>query len=804
MLAACRETISPVVAKSDQRTVVTVQGRPLTLTNLDKVLYPETGTTKRDVLEYYATVGEWLIPHVADRPATRKRWVHGVGTAAHPGAAFFQKNLDSASTPSWVARRSIEHSDHSNEYPLVNDLATLTWLGQVAALEIHVPQWRFGSGGARQNPDRLVLDLDPGEGVGLLECVEVASLAREILRGVGLEPVPVTSGSKGIHLYCGLDGRRTSQQISDFAHELARSLEADHPDLVVSDMKKIVRRGRVLVDWSQNNGNKTTIAPYSLRGRARPTVAAPRTWREIASTGLRQLEYPEVLARLGRRGDPLVALTAESPPRSDLREYRAKRDADRTPEPFGDGGHPAVGRSAEPIFVIQEHRARRLHWDFRLEHHGVLVSWALPKGVPESTGANHLAVHVENHPMDYARFEGEIPAGEYGAGHVEIWDEGTYSVEKWREGREVVVVLHGRRDDRRYALIHTREDQWLIHLTREQPTDAARSTSAETYSPELATLGSPEDIPVAERAAWAYEMKWDGVRALATVRGGRVRLRSRTGNDLTATFPELAELADAVDRDAVLDGEIVALDSAGRPDFGRLQRRLGLTSAAEVARARRSVPVALFLFDILERDSADLTGEPYDVRRAILLTVVPGRGAIQVPADAGDDLDDALASSLELGLEGVMAKRRASPYRIGRRSRDWLKLKHLLTQEVLIVGWRPGAGRRSGTVGSLLMSVPGPDGLRYVGRVGTGFRDRDLDEMRMRFDEMSLPHAPLPGVPAADARNVHWIRPELVGEVSYAERTRDGRLRQPSWRGWRADKHPDQVADESPPGPFPA
>ena len=323
---------------------VIVDGRRLTLTNLDKVMYPSSGTTKRDVLSYYAEIAPFLIAHTVDRPATRKRWVDGVGTPAHPGEMFFQKNLDD-STPSWVKRRAIEHRDHSSEYPLVNDRATLTWLAQMAALELHVPQWRFGRTGSRRNPDRLVLDLDPGEGAGLVECAEVARYARDILGGMGLEALPVTSGSKGIHLYAALDGRQGPDGVSAVAHELARALEADHPDLVVSDMKKSIRAGKVLVDWSQNNGSKTTIAPYSRRGRFEPTVAAPRTWRELAAKSLSQLDYREVLRRVARRGDPLAALVPESiAERSErhednhhspdrLTDYRSKRSAEKTPEP---------------------------------------------------------------------------------------------------------------------------------------------------------------------------------------------------------------------------------------------------------------------------------------------------------------------------------------------------------------------------------------------------------------------------------------------------------------------------------------
>jgi bifunctional non-homologous end joining protein LigD len=444
--------------------VVSIDGHRLKLTHLDKVLYPETGTTKGEIIEYYTTVAEVMLPHVRERAATRKRWVNGVGTDKKPGMMFFQKDLGDGA-PSWVKRRTIEHKDHSNEYPLVNNLATLVWLAQIAALEIHVPQWQFGAAGARRNPDRLVLDLDPGPGVGLLECAEVARMARAILKGMGLDPMPVTSGSKGIHLYAALDGKQTSDQVSAVAHELARSLEADHPDLVVSDMKKSLRGGKVLVDWSQNNGNKTTVAPYSLRGKSRPMVAAPRTWRELASKDLAHLDFGEVMKRVKKNGDALAGVDR-------LETYRSKRDATKTPEPVPAGrAKPSKGNS----FVIQEHHASRLHWDFRLEHDGVLVSWALPKGVPTDYKQNHLAVQTEDHPLEYGSFEGDIPKGEYGGGHVDIWDKGTYELEKWRDGKEVIATLHGtKHGNRKYALIHTggegkAEQNWLIHLMKDQP-----------------------------------------------------------------------------------------------------------------------------------------------------------------------------------------------------------------------------------------------------------------------------------------------------------------------------------------------
>ncbi|MEY9851056.1 bifunctional non-homologous end joining protein LigD [Leifsonia sp. EB41] len=804
---------------------VSIDGHRLRLTNLDKVMYPKTGTTKADVIGYYSAIAEVMIPHTRDRIATRKRWVHGVGTPEHPGQVFFQKNLDPASTPGWVKQRTITHKTSANTYPLVNDRATLVWLAQIASLELHVPQWRVGRGEARHNPDRLVLDLDPGEGATLQDCAEVARLARAILADMGLDPLPVTSGSKGIHLYAPLDGSQTSDQVSAVAHELARALEADHPDLVVSDMKKALRTGKVLVDWSQNNGAKTTIAPYSLRGRFRPTVAAPRTWRELASKELGQLEYPEVLERVKRRGDPLADVSAGRAAAEEtdrLTTYRSKRDADKTPEPVPSVSPDAAeGRS----FVIQEHHARRLHWDFRLQHDGVLVSWALPKGPPTDPKQNHLAVHVEDHPLEYGTFAGDIPHGEYGAGHVDIWDHGEYELEKWRDD-EVIATLRGQPDGglggepRKFALIATKqggdEKNWLIHLMKDAGAEkamgkpaaktaagpgkkgAAKPITDAPISPMLATLGSRADIH--DESEWAFEMKWDGIRAVAVVRDGALRLTTRNGNDVTVTYPDLAGLVGlAGDHDLVLDGEIVTLTPKGRPDFGLLQTRMGLTRPAEVRAAAERAPAHYFVFDLLELDGTDLRKKTYDERRAVLQDTLrpPKDDPVQVPPAFAGDVDHAISSSRELGLEGVMAKQRDGRYATGRRSRTWIKIKHHLAQEVVIGGWTPGNGRRANGIGALLLGIPDGDGLRYVGKVGTGFTDAMLDDLAKKLAAHPRTTPPLEGVPSLDARGAHWVRPEYVGEVEFAEWTGTDRLRQPSWRGLRPDKRVDQVVRES-------
>ncbi|PFG40903.1 bifunctional non-homologous end joining protein LigD [Georgenia soli] len=943
----------------DQPETVQIEGRRLRVTNLSKVLYPETGTTKAEVLGYLARIAPVMIPHCTGRPATRKRWPDGVGTADRPGEFFFVKDLES-SAPSWVVRADIEHSSGPKTYPLVDDAATLAWLGQVAALEVHVPQWRFGSDGRPRNPDRIVLDLDPGPGVGLAECAEVARLARTLLQGMGLSPVPVTSGSKGIHLYAALDGSHTSDEINAVAHELARVLEADNKDLVVSDMKKSLRGGKVLVDWSQNNSSKTTIAPYSLRGRHRPTVAVPRTWDELDGD-LEHLEYQEVLDRVAESGDPMADLygggdvpyadpgertavsarraTAEreivqgggvgAPGRSALAvgdrlaRYRAMRDPALTPEPVPES---VTGSGSELSFVIQEHHASRWHLDFRLAHAGVLVSWALPKGVPVDPRDNHLAVQTEDHPMEYGSFEGTIPKGEYGGGEVRIWDEGTYVLEKWHEGKEVIVALSGRPDGglagpdgpgegARVALIRTggrggagEENHWLIHLMESSRVarvskhegrrkgsadgDAGRSSSPTSSSgrraerpenatlrtrgassgrrgsggagdagardgeaggragraggasgdgrgadarggnasngraaarpadargvnasngraaarrevappsPMMATLGDERDLSAG--VDWALEMKWDGVRAIVVVDDGDVRLVSRNGNDVTALYPELSDIATAVTgaTSAVLDGEIVALDERGRPSFSRLQQRFNLTRDREIARLAQSTPVHLMLFDLLEADGTSFLRETYDERRARLHELVdPARNRrVEIPDAFDGDVEAAMEASLRWGLEGVMAKRRDSTYTPGRRSRAWVKLKHLLTQEAVVIGWRPGQGTRDGAVGSLLLAVPDDDGeLRYAGRVGSGFTERETRDWVEELRRISRRTAPADGVPKLDARDAHWVSPVRVAEVALSEWTPDGRMRHPRWRGWRPDKDPADVVVE--------
>ena len=750
------------------------RGPHVRLTNADKVLYPATGTTKEDVFGYYTSIAEYMLPHIAGRPATRKRWPNGVEESS-----FFEKQL-AESAPDWLDRESVVHRSGTTTYPIIDSPAAVAWIAQQAALEVHVPQWRFVAdeqNRAKPGPaTRLVFDLDPGPGVPMTQLAEVARAIRDLLADIGLDTYPVTSGSKGLHLYVPLKQPVSSTGATTLAKKLAQQLEEASPKQITSTMTKSVRAGKVFVDWSQNNASKTTIAPYSLRGRSEPTVAAPRTWDELEDPKLRHLRYDEVLERVAEAGDLLALLDADLVQSDRLTTYRGMRDASKTPEPV-QTSKPKRGKDNR--FVIQEHHARRLHYDFRLERDGVLVSWAVPKNLPETPSVNHLAVHTEDHPLEYLTFEATIPKGEYGAGKVIVWDSGTYESEKFRDN-EVIVTLHGKRISGRYALIQTDGDQWLAHRMKDQ-----QAPTVKDLAPMLATLGSVDRLSHVE---WAFEGKWDGYRLLLDADYGDLRLVSRSGRDVTHEYPGLQSVAGALaDHHAVLDGEVVALDESGVPNFSEMQNR---------ARATR---IEFWAFDVLQLDGRSLLRAKYRDRRRVLEALAAESDGLIVHDLLPGDGPDALEASRKRRWEGVVAKRWDSTYQPGRRSRSWIKVKNWKTQEIVIGGWREGSGGRTSRIGALMMGIPDDGGLRFVGRVGTGFTDHELSRLQKILAPLVTFESPfVEPLSRQDAKGVTFVKPELVGEVRYGELTGDGRLRHPSWRGLRPDKSPAEVLLELP------
>jgi bifunctional non-homologous end joining protein LigD len=483
------------------------------------------------------------------------------------------------------------------------------------------------------------------------------------------------------------------------------------------------------------------------------------------------------------------------PPPARLKSYRAKRNFAATPEPAATPSEAAAGANARR-FVIHEHHATRLHWDLRLEHDGSLASWAIPKGLPQAPGENHLAVAVEDHPLEYLDFEAEIPKGQYGAGLVKIWDRGTYQCLKW-EPRKVEVALHGERVHARYALFPIDKGEhpknWLIHRM-DPPADPNREPMPNKLVPMLARAGA---LP-ADDSDWAFEVKWDGVRAIAYSEPGELRLESRNLNDITDSYPEIFGVNAALgSHSAVLDGELVAFDASGRPSFEMLQQRMHTASRAQARRLAKGSPVTYVIFDLLWLDGHSLMPAPYSERRARLAELKLDGERWQTPDHVVGQGAQLLAASAEQHLEGVVAKRLSSIYQPGARSRDWLKVKTLARQELVVGGWMPGKGKRQQSIGALLLGVYEPGGvLRYAGRVGSGFDEQDLQRLSRLLAPLQRPTSPF-GAGEKPPRAASFCEPQLVVEVEFTSWTSAGSLRHPVYKGLREDKPARQVVRES-------
>jgi bifunctional non-homologous end joining protein LigD len=465
-----------------------------------------------------------------------------------------------------------------------------------------------------------------------------------------------------------------------------------------------------------------------------------------------------------------------------LGEYRRKRDPKQTPEPFG-----GAKTGEKPIFVVQRHDARNLHYDFRLERGGALASWAVPKGVPLEPGARALAVHVEDHPLEYAAFHGEIPQGQYGAGSVEIWDSGTYDLLEEKPNGQLTVRLHGGRLQGSWSLVPThmdgKEQNWLLIKRRDD--ENGGEVVQRTYEPMLATL--TDSVPTG--GDWVFEVKFDGYRALAYLRDGACRLVSRNGNDLTERFAEVArEVVKATKSpNAVLDGEVCRLAASGRSSFSELQQGTG--------------PLVYYAFDLLELDGESLLDLPLVERKERLRRLLDGRNRTVHLSEHFEDGKALLGAAVEQGLEGIMAKRPASRYAPGRRTRDWLKIKVHGEQEFVVAGYTRGAGRRAGTFGSLVLAVNDGKELRYVGNVGTGFGDSEIGKLLKLLKPLhrdTSPFAVEPKLPKVRKGDVQWVEPRLVAEVRFTEWTHDGHLRHPAYLGIRDDKPAGEVTRERP------
>jgi DNA ligase D-like protein (predicted ligase)/DNA ligase D-like protein (predicted polymerase)/DNA ligase D-like protein (predicted 3'-phosphoesterase) len=818
-----------------------VDGRELRLSNLNKVYWPDDGITKGDLLAYYWNVADLLLPHLRDRPLTMKRMPDGLA-----GQPFYEKQVP-AHAPEWLPTAAVPTEEDSRvvEFALAQDRASLLYVVNLGCIEMHPLHSRAGS---LDRPDYAFFDLDPFEPYTYEDVRTVAKLVKVVLDGLGLRGYAKTSGATGMQVFVPLDGTHTHSDAREFVERVGRLVVRAYPEKATMAWPVADRAGKIFIDHQMNRSGANIASVYSLRPLPGAPVSTPLDWEELDddiepgdfridnvwdrfADGDRfapVLDDKQSLApameALGltpgapdpqrERSRPRFPAKRTSRPasRASLDEYVAKRDFRRTPEPpaparAAPGPHPPLDLPEEPHpagltevaaleegrrFTIQQHHARRLHHDVRFERDGVLVSFAVPKRLPEEPGVRHLAVNTEDHPLDYLTFSGSIPAGEYGGGEVRLFDLGTYEPLEVEDGKWTV-RLHGTRyRGAEYHLFRTRDRDWLVILAGK--VSLPQPAPPPTYEPMMAVLtAEPFDDD-----EWLFEVKWDGHRCLANL-GTATRLTSRTTRDMTAQFPELIDMhRQLAARNAVVDGEIVALGRDGRPSFERMQDRFH-RHPEELARNKGRVPVQFLAFDLLWLDGRPLLDLPLVERRARLAEVLVETRDIrlsQVVEGAGTAFFDQVK---ELKLEGIVAKRAASPYRPGARSPDWRKIKALCLQDCVIVGWTPGKGGRAATLGSLLLAVYDGGRLRYAGNVGTGFTHAFLADLQQQLTPLEVPKPAFEGFEGTPRpRGARFVRPELVCEVEYLKWTQDDKLRAASFRGLRPDRLPTDARREHP------
>ena len=494
--------------------------REVSFSNLHKRYFP-SGFTKGEMVRYYLDVAPYILPHLVDRPVTLIRFPDGV-----KGKSFYEKNAP-AHAPEWIATHPVprrHHEGHIN-YILINDAETLAWCANMGAIELHPFLHRVPD---IDRPTHVAFDLDPGEGADIITCAGVALLLRDVFAALGLESFPKVSGSKGVQIYVPLNTDVTYDSTTPFAKSVAELMERQHPDLIVSDMLKTLRKKKVLIDWSQNSQSKTTVCVYAMRGkRDEPFISMPVTWDELGKaqrTKNRDGLYfspTQALERLGRVGDlfaPVLTMKQRLPEAfealatrkptttrasrksvpTSLKRYVEKRDFTRTAEPGGESRVAPAGKQLR--FVIQKHAASHLHYDFRLEMDGTLKSWAVPKGPPYELGVKRAAFEVEDHPLDYMNFEGTIPKGQYGGGTVMVWDIGTYELLGGDHAKgDLKLYLHGKKLKGEWHIFRIKSDSskpmWLLakSKTPAKPISAKRDDMSVLTKRSMARIAAEND-----------------------------------------------------------------------------------------------------------------------------------------------------------------------------------------------------------------------------------------------------------------------------------------------------------------------
>ena len=760
--------------------------RKLELSNLDKVLFPEDGIVKAEVIAYYHRIAPTILNHIKGRAMTMIRFPDGIH-----GESFYQKNRPDWA-PDWIEFATLGSIE--KDYIIATEPALLVWLANLAGLELHQLHSRSPD---FDKPDYMVFDLDPPEGYTFTNLLPLADELKQHVESYGYTTFVKTTGGKGLHICCPLSAKQNFSEVFDAAQDIARPFVDRFPDDTTLHIKKDARKGRVLVDIYRIRSGQSIVSPYSLRGRIGAPVSMPLTWEALSHVKKpAEFNIHNAMDKVLQDGDAWEGMGAYAvelhthrktqvpksknlPPSkkhktpAQLETYKQKRDFEKTPEPAG-----KILPGGNNNFVVHRHHASHLHYDLRLEQDGVLKSWAVPKGLPPRPGVKRLAVQTEDHPMEYLMFDGKIPKGQYGAGEMWIYALGKYQITKEKKDG-FYFRLNSKEMTGEYRMHKTKEREYLLERVDEPQLDYVHQFIEPMLSENRDKPPKGDD--------YIFEIKWDGIRALISYEDGKVTLHTRNQNDVTSKFPELLDGEKAFRAtNGVFDAEIVSLDASGKPIFKKVINRLMTSGDSNIQKLSKTAPCYCYIFDCLYLDGRSLVNEPLTKRREWLKDAVRPDTPYRV-SEFVEDGDALFEAARTHGLEGIMAKKRDSKYLPGRRSDCWFKVKIREACEVFVIGYTKGKGDRGTTFGALHIAEKVEGRLHYRGKVGTGFDDatiKDILKIIKKVEEIKTPD--VTGT-LFDPKISVWIEPRIVAEVSYSKLTPDKMFREPVFLKLRVD-----------------
>lgn len=775
---------------------VNVENQVIKLSNLDKMLFPNSGIIKAELIEYYQKIAPYILPHIENRPLTLIRFPDGIDKVK-----FYSKNKADW-TPAWIASTKMppvlgemaKPESEEIEYVLANNVATLVWLANLAAIELHSMTLR----NPNFMPDVCIFDLDPPEGIDFQIIKNVVWDLKLLLESLGYHPFLKTSGSKGLHIYVPIDPIYPTEKVVETAKNIAKEFITSHPNTTLL-VSKERRTNKILIDIYRNHRSQTCANAYSVRAKEGAPVSTPIFWDDFEKLkSSQQFNIRNIFDYLAKKGDPWANIYDYKSPlhstnsiisdatiadKTDqeaskmqsepLNSYSEKRNFNKTSEPVAQIIENETGILR---YVIQKHNATNLHYDLRLEHNGVLLSWAIPKALPHILGEKRMAIQTEPHPMKYIDFEGIIPKEEYGGGEMWVFDTGelTYLI---KEENKIKFELKKGKIVGQFYLYQTEGNKWLIE--RKSEGLAIESISIQPMLADLALKISPNP-------SFFYEIKWDGIRAIIRKTAEKIEIISRNGNDITANFPEIVKAIAEMDiQTGVLDGEIVCLNPKGVPDFAKIISRMHLKGKEAIEAASKHNKATLYLFDLLYLDGIDTRQLPIEKRRKWLNISFKDVEALRF-SQAFDD-GKALFEAIKLqNMEGIIGKKWGSSYQSNTRNLNWQKIKVRNTETALIIGYTRGQGDRALLFGSLILAQKEGEEFIYKGKVGTGFTEQKLKDILSILAKIPKGNKMIKESIDEEV-NAVWLQPQLSCEVQIASLTVNNTFREPVFIKLRED-----------------